>query len=158
MKQGRATIKLTDAEIRGETRVLEAVTLICTAEQLNAIAIMVLANREPAQPEAQPAPDVIHVPRPQQQTGLRRYNLVPMIKGQPTNYEWEAADDGIAVQADEAMELQRVADEMAEALNGVLPYMEEAENAGLIGDEGCHWPVEFVRAALASYAALKGGQ
>lgn len=38
--------------------------------------------------------------------------------------------------------------ELAEALQRVLPYMEAAEKAGLVGDEGCHWPVEFVRAAL----------
>ncbi len=36
-----------------------------------------------------------------------------------------------------------------EALEGVLPYMEAAETAGLVGDEGCHWPVEAVRAAIA---------
>jgi hypothetical protein len=35
-----------------------------------------------------------------------------------------------------------------DALEGVLPYMEAAETAGLVGDEGCHWPVEAVRAAL----------
>ncbi|WP_420239241.1 Lar family restriction alleviation protein [Telmatobacter bradus] len=39
-------------------------------------------------------------------------------------------------------------DEMREALEGVLPYMEAAEGAGLVGDEGCHWPVEAVRCAL----------
>lgn len=37
---------------------------------------------------------------------------------------------------------------MREALAGVLPYMEAAEAAGLTGGEGCHWPVELVRAAL----------
>jgi hypothetical protein len=41
-----------------------------------------------------------------------------------------------------------------DALGKVLPYMEEAEKRGLIGDEGCHWPVELVRAALAE---TKGG-
>lgn len=41
-----------------------------------------------------------------------------------------------------------------EALNGVLPYMEAAEEAGLVGDEGCHWPVELVRAAIASLEAI----
>lgn len=35
-----------------------------------------------------------------------------------------------------------------DALEGVLPYMEAAETAGLVGDEGCHWPVEAVRVAL----------
>ena len=40
------------------------------------------------------------------------------------------------------------------ALNGVLPYMEAAEEAGLVGDEGCHWPVELVRAAIASLEAI----
>ncbi len=41
------------------------------------------------------------------------------------------------------------APEMYEALKGVLPFMEAAEKAGLVGDEGCFWPVESVRAALA---------
>lgn len=40
------------------------------------------------------------------------------------------------------------APELLEALKGVLPYMEAAEDAGLSGDEGCHWPVEIVRAAI----------
>ena len=42
--------------------------------------------------------------------------------------------------------------DMRAALEGVLPYMEKAEEAGLIGDEGCHWPVEAVRDALARSA------
>lgn len=37
---------------------------------------------------------------------------------------------------------------LREALEGVMPYMEAAETAGLVGDEGCHWPVEAVRVAL----------
>jgi hypothetical protein len=41
------------------------------------------------------------------------------------------------------------APDLLEALNGVLPYMEAAETEGLVGDEGCHWPVENVRAAIA---------
>ena len=41
------------------------------------------------------------------------------------------------------------APDMYEALKGVLPFMEAAESAGLVGDEGCFWPVEAVRAALA---------
>lgn len=39
--------------------------------------------------------------------------------------------------------------ELVDALKGVMPYMEQVETAGLVGHEGCHWPVEFVRAALA---------
>lgn len=39
--------------------------------------------------------------------------------------------------------------ELRAALEGVLPFMEEAEAAGLVGHEGCMWPVENVRAALA---------
>lgn len=38
--------------------------------------------------------------------------------------------------------------EMYQALKGVLPFMEQAEAAGLVGDEGCIWPVEMVRDAL----------
>jgi hypothetical protein len=41
--------------------------------------------------------------------------------------------------------------QMAAALRRVLPYMTAAENRGLTGDEGCHWPVEEVRTALAAY-------
>lgn len=48
-----------------------------------------------------------------------------------------------------AKRLNAVNAELVAALQGVLPYMEAAENAGLVGDEGCHWPVESVRAALA---------
>ncbi len=40
--------------------------------------------------------------------------------------------------------------EMLAALEGVIPYMEAAEGKGLLGHEGCHWPVEAVRAAIAS--------
>ncbi|MGE4529572.1 MAG: hypothetical protein AB7D00_14505 [Rhodospirillaceae bacterium] len=47
------------------------------------------------------------------------------------------------------------AHQMLAALEGVLPYMEAAEAAGLVGDEGCHWPVEAVREAI---AAAKGGR
>jgi hypothetical protein len=45
--------------------------------------------------------------------------------------------------------LVRAAGDMLAALQEALPYMEEAEKAGLVGDEGCHWPVEMVRAAIA---------
>ena len=43
---------------------------------------------------------------------------------------------------------QELVPDLLEALRGVLPYMEAAEKAGLVGDEGCHWPVELVRAAI----------
>lgn len=43
------------------------------------------------------------------------------------------------------------------ALEGALPYMEAAETAGLVGDEGCHWPVEAVREALATLRAAREG-
>lgn len=45
---------------------------------------------------------------------------------------------------------------LVEALEGVQPYMEAAEKAGLVGDEGCHWPVEIVRAVLAEARKLEG--
>ena len=38
---------------------------------------------------------------------------------------------------------------MLAALKGALPFMEGAEAASLVGDEGCQWPVEVVRAAIA---------
>lgn len=46
---------------------------------------------------------------------------------------------------------------LREALEGVLPFMEEAEKNGLVGHEGCFWAVEFVRDALDNGAALQGG-
>lgn len=45
---------------------------------------------------------------------------------------------------------------LVEALESVQPYMEAAEKAGLVGDEGCHWPVEIVHAALAEARKLEG--
>jgi len=42
---------------------------------------------------------------------------------------------------------------LVRALRSVIPYMEAAESAGIVGDEGCHWPVELVRAALAEIDA-----
>jgi hypothetical protein len=45
-------------------------------------------------------------------------------------------------------------EKLVEALKGVLPYMEAAETAGLVGDEGCHWPVEVVRVSLAEAEKL----
>lgn len=47
------------------------------------------------------------------------------------------------------------APDLLEALQGVLPFMEAAEDAGLVGDEGCYWPVEVARAAIAK---ATGGQ
>lgn len=38
---------------------------------------------------------------------------------------------------------------MLEALEGALPLLEKIEDAELVGDEGCLWPVEAVRAAIA---------
>lgn len=43
----------------------------------------------------------------------------------------------------------RINAELLDALKVVIPYMESAEDAGLIGHEGCHWPVEIVRDAIA---------
>lgn len=45
------------------------------------------------------------------------------------------------------------APDLLEALKGVLPYMEQAESKLLVGHEGCHWPVELVRAAIAKSMA-----
>jgi ribosomal protein L37AE/L43A len=38
--------------------------------------------------------------------------------------------------------------ELATALNGSIAYMEKVEDSLLVGDEGCHWPVEIVRELL----------
>lgn len=40
--------------------------------------------------------------------------------------------------------------ELLAALKTVEPYLTQTEAAGLVGDEGAHWPVEIVRAALAN--------
>lgn len=38
---------------------------------------------------------------------------------------------------------------LLEALKGLLVFAEAAETKMLVGDEGCLWPVEFARAAIA---------
>jgi hypothetical protein len=50
---------------------------------------------------------------------------------------------------DQIVELGSVNADLLAALKMVIPYMESAEAAGLVGHEGCHWPVEIVRAAIA---------
>lgn len=44
-----------------------------------------------------------------------------------------------------------IADELANALEGLLAYAQEVESKMLVGHEGSHWPVEIARAALARY-------
>jgi len=60
--------------------------------------------------------------------------------------------DGATLVAPEAVRanarLIKSAPDMLYALEGALSYMEEAEKLLLVGDEGCHWPVELVRAAI----------
>jgi hypothetical protein len=41
------------------------------------------------------------------------------------------------------------APDLYEALAGLIGFAESAETKALVGDEGCLWPVEFARAALA---------
>jgi len=50
---------------------------------------------------------------------------------------------------EEYARLFSAAPDMLAALQGVLPLLEKIETARLVGDEGCLWPVEFVRAAIA---------
>lgn len=40
-------------------------------------------------------------------------------------------------------------DALLEALQGLLPWLEDAETKTLSGDEGCQWVVESVRSAIA---------
>lgn len=54
------------------------------------------------------------------------------------------------VRADLVAALQAERDRLKDLLRRSLAYMEAAETAGLVGDEGCHWPVEEVRAALST--------
>jgi hypothetical protein len=44
---------------------------------------------------------------------------------------------------------------LVEALRSILPYMEKAEDALFVGHEGCHWPVENIRALLAEIEAAQ---
>lgn len=46
-------------------------------------------------------------------------------------------------------ELFAAASTMLVALKGLLPFLEDAETKMLVGDEGCVWAVEEVRAAIA---------
>lgn len=75
---------------------------------------------------------------------------------------WREWDDPDGLQHDatliarELTALRASHKRLVEALEGVQPYMEAAEKAGLVGDEGCHWPVEIVRAALADARKLEG--
>ena len=38
---------------------------------------------------------------------------------------------------------------LLDALERVFPFMKEAADNGLAGDEGCYWPLETVRTAIA---------
>jgi len=54
-----------------------------------------------------------------------------------------------AVKAFQAQERVRdAAPDLLKALQGVLPFMEEAERQTLVGNEGCLRPVEAVRCAI----------
>ncbi|MTK63212.1 MAG: hypothetical protein F8N15_01410 [Methanobacterium sp.] len=73
----------------------------------------------------------------------------------------EALDLGTAPTVDQSSivhdPVAAAAPEMLSALEGVLPYMAAAEKAGLVGHEGCHWPVEAVRAAIAKAKEVQHG-
>ena len=67
-----------------------------------------------------------------------------------------AGGDPVAmVQANSAEEeeanarLIAAAPDLLEALEGLLVFAEAAETKALVGDEGCLWPVECARAAIA---------
>jgi hypothetical protein len=49
---------------------------------------------------------------------------------------------------DSILMMARSHDAMKAALEAILPFAESAETKALVGDEGCLWPVEEVRAAL----------
>ncbi len=69
------------------------------------------------------------------------------------SYYLTPQDDGEYVLHADYAALEAHAQTLREALAGVLPYMEQCEAAALVGDEGCHWPVELARAALAATEA-----
>jgi len=58
----------------------------------------------------------------------------------PQKVQMEIHDRMIAAEAER--------NRMEEALRGLLAYAEEVEEKMLVGDEGCHWPLELARAAL----------
>lgn len=45
--------------------------------------------------------------------------------------------------------IRDAAPDLLEALEGVMPLLEKIEDAELVGDEGCLWPVELARDAIA---------
>ena len=53
-----------------------------------------------------------------------------------------------------AKHLREAAPDLLAALEGLLAFAEAAETKMLVGDEGCLWPVEGARAAI---AMAKGG-
>lgn len=54
----------------------------------------------------------------------------------------------VGVYLDDLPQPYRSARRLVDVLKEVAPYMEAAEELGLVGDEGCHWAVEQVRALL----------
>ena len=55
-------------------------------------------------------------------------------------------------------QLLAAAPELLEALQGLLSFAEEVEQKMLVGDEGCLWPVEAARAAIAKATARTEGE
>lgn len=69
---------------------------------------------------------------------------------------WDEHDNFLSdAKYEQVFALFKAAPEMLEALESVIPYMEQAEKAGLVGHEGCHWPVEVVRAVI---SRARGGE
>ena len=75
---------------------------------------------------------------------------IERLRGEADKWEREAM-----AQQTRRISTEAEAAALREALEMVLPYMEAAESAGLVGDEGCHWAPEIVRGALASGAGEK---
>lgn len=70
------------------------------------------------------------------------YNQTPVAH---VDHDMEYARDNSRANA----RLIAAAPELLEALEGLLVFAEDAETKALVGDEGCLWPCEEARAAIA---------
>jgi len=77
--------------------------------------------------------------------GMLCKNPCPRVRGQgKPRAEWYRGE------LEEQLEAQAaLVPELVEALKAALPILENTEAETLLGDEGCLWPVELVRAAIA---------
>lgn len=90
-----------------------------------------------------------HTPGPWSSDGIDGEYSILAANGNPVcsvligceNTEWS-----------QTLALIAAAPDLLEALHSLLPFLENVEKDKLVGDEGCIWAVELVRAAIAKAA------